>query len=283
MTRFLLTLLAAQLVALASACGSAPSGLAPDAAYRAGVQAIEANDADRAVQLFTEAGDAGHLEALRQLTRAYKHGALSASWQPDAPTLYDIRLSARRAERLERAYHRALADSVEAGVPSAILWSAIEEMGVRMYATDRDDLPPELREQHWDRVDVDAVRALYARLDAAEFDGWERVELARLGHALDDTDGAIAILDQMIADGNSSLCAYKVALLHGPFDAYSAAGLANGYDRMAECSGQPPEAGALSGVRESARNGAARSVEVLDSLETLGLFERYPHLAAATP
>ncbi len=278
MTRVLIVL---GWMALAAACGPAPSGLAPEAAYQAGVRAVEARDTDRALGLFAEAAEVGHLDALRQLTRAYAHGSLSASGQPGAPTVF-LDPSPRRAERLERAYQRALSDSVEVGNPRATLWAAVEAMGLRMHAPTRADLPPEIRERYWDRVDVGAVRALYARLDGADFSGWDRTELARLGLALGDTTGALAVLDRAIAEGDTGACVHKVLALHGPPDYHTAAGLAAHLDQMAAC--DPALFADGSGLVDTIRQSETpRSAEMIDSLATLGLFDRYPALAASTP
>ena len=279
MTRVLVLVLATSVLGLAGACSQA-SGLAPEDAYAAAGDAIRAGEAEQAVSLLDEAARAGHLGALRSLAHAYDTGGLSVGLHGPSDVLVIAR-SDRRAHRYRTAYDLALADSVRAGRPDALLHAAVEMLGVRMVVTRREDLPAEIRARYWDAVDLDSVRALYGRIDGAALNGPGVLLLAQLGQALGDTTAAMRLYDRAVADGDPGACIYKVQAEHGAPDLFSAAGLAAHADQMAACAEHWPQPGYLDGVRRSARNGAARSAEVLDSLETLGLFRRYPHLVEA--
>ncbi len=277
MTRFLLGLLCAQLVALAVASGVEPSGLTPEAAYVAGSQAVDAGEVDRALHLLDEAASAGHLGALRRLIGAYDHGSLRASDRAGAEWV-QVRRSERRADRYRAAYQRFMGDAVRAGDPDAIRQASEEVLGIRLHVADREQLPEPMRE-HWDAADLDSAQVLY-RL-AAEAPGQPQTDLALIARALGDDEAFHRHLNQAIAGDESGACVYKVDAEHGPPDYDSAAGLAARYDRMVAChpANAPDGPGSLDGFRQSAASGSARSAEVLDSLEALGLFERYPQLA----
>ena len=277
MTRFLLTLLTAQLVALAVACGVEPSGLSPDAAYAAGVAAIEAGDADRALALLDEAAGAGHLDAHRKLIGAYEHGSLRASGRAGADWL-PVHSSEHRAERYQSTYARFMGDAVRAGDPDAIRQATKDVLGLRLSVTDREQLPEPIRGL-WDDVDLDSARALYRLV--ADVPSASQIDLAVIARALGDDAAFHRHLDRAIAGGEPEACVYKVQARYGPPDFRSAAGLKANYDRMADChpANEPRGSGFLDNIRQSAARGSARSAEVLDSLEALGLYERYPQLA----
>lgn len=283
MTRFLLTLLCAQLAALAVSCDGPPSGLSTTEAYNAARQAARDGDMDLATDLLAEAADGGHLDALNSLARGYKDGVLFVGMVTPNQVI-SIRPSQRRAARYRRAYDRALADSVRAGHPRALLLAAAELMGPRMAVEKREDLPAEIRERYWDAVDMDSVRTLYGQVDSADLYGMDLLAFAQLGGALGDTTVMMTLYDRAVAEGASGACIYKIQALYGPTDFHSAAGLADHFDRMIACDPALLAEGSssLAHIRQSAASGVARSAEMLDSLKTLGLFERYPYLAASS-
>ena len=277
MTRFLFGLISAQLVVLAVAWAVEPSGLPPQDAYDAGTEAIESGDTRRALALLDQAASAGHLDALRRLTEAYEHGTLRANVGAGALSL-SVAPSERRTEHYRAAYRRFMGDAVRAGDPDAIRQAVREVLGVRLYVADRDRLPAPMRE-HWDATDLDSARALYRQV--AGTPGTSQLDLAMLARALDRGRAFERHLDRAIAGGEAGACVYKVEARHGPADLDSAAGLAAHYDRMVACHPDhaPDGPGSLLGLRQSAARGSERSAEVLDSLEAMGLFDRYPQLA----
>ena len=277
MTRFLLLLLSAQLAALAVATAAEPSELHPQDAYDAGIEAIEAGDARRALALLGQAADAGHLDALRRLEEAYGGGTLRADVRAGAASV-PVRPSERRAERVRSAYARFMSDAVRAGDAEATRHAIREVLGVRLLTSNRARLPPPMRE-HWDATDLDSVRALYRVV--AEAPGASQTSLALIARALGDGPAFERHLDRAIAGGEPHACVYRVEAQYGPPDYDTAAGLAADVDRMVAChpANAPDGPGLLDGFRQSAARGSERSAEMLDSLQALGLFERYPQLA----
>lgn len=241
MTRFLLSLLAAQLIALAVSCDSPTSGLSAAQAYDAARQANQDGDYDRAIDLLKESAKGGHLDALAHLANGYGKGqVLIGSVRPDQ--VIPIRVSPFRAQRYQRAYERALADSMQAGHSRAFLHAATLVMGVRIAAIRRDDMPVRHRE-HWDAVDIDSAKALYGRIDPAELHGQDLAMLPILGQALGDTTVLMTMYERAVADGDPGACIYKIIAEHGQPDMSTTAGLAAYDARMAECADAFPEAG----------------------------------------
>ena len=281
MTRFLLFVLAGHLVALAVACGSGSPRLSPEAAYLAGVEAIRQDDADLAVVRFRQAAAGGHLVAARQLAAAYEHGSINASFDPGSEMAM-LEASPRRAARHRRVYERLLADSVRAGDTQSMLFAATEMLGMRMYVPDRDDFPEEIRASHYDAVDMDSVRALYDRIGDADLPVLRRLDMGWIARALGDTTGAIRHFERAAEDDPTVACIYTIQVRYGPSDLSTAAGLADHFDHTADCdpTGRLIEGGAsaIANIQASADGGAERSRVVLDSLHTLGVFERHPAL-----
>ena len=262
-----------------AACGPAPSGLVPDAAYQAATEAVDAGDLDRALHLLDEAGEAGHLESLRRLTHAYRSGELRLRDLGGSTVLY-LDPPERRQARYQAVYDRTLASAIDAGDVGATVQAAKERLGLRWAQPDRSQLPVELHDR-WDAADLDSARALRDRIDAASLVGRERLDLAHLNLAVGDSAAALALYDQAIADGDPDGCVLKVFTVHGVYDPSSASGIAAYLDQMAACAPDVWAEGTTrpDGLRATARS--ARSAEVLDSLATLGVFDRYPALATS--
>ena len=269
-------LLLASLVLGLAAC-SQPSGLAPDAAYDLATELARAGDTDRALALVEEAAAGGHLVALRRLAHGYRHGIVFLG-PDDAPGRIEVGRTPRAERRVQRAYERALADSLRAGSDQARLFVASGLMGGWMILTDTTGLPDGARAS-WriPQSEVDSARALYRQIADGDL---PPLELAPLARAVGDEPAYRRHLAQAIARGERDGCVLDVLAEHGQPDVRSAGGLSLFIDRLTACDPREPWGDEmLANIRQSAEDGSARAAGTLDSLRALGLAERYPHLA----
>lgn len=269
----------AALAALLTTC-SPHADLGPDEALRAAHDALGADDAGRALALYGVAADAGRLDALATVAEVRRRGYfnVSAGWPAPAATRHlPVWSWPGQAALAERAYAAALRDSARAGHPDALARVA-----------DR------LLDRTWDgeawrdptAADRDSARAIYRRLDA---EGADPLRLYSLAWALGDEAGKRRHLEAADAAGHPQACVF-LFYLEGGRDLATPEGLAGYLDHLHACPG--PGGAGPTAAREDVRAivaqveaGNAAAADLLDGVRTLGVFERYPHLAppAARP
>ncbi len=277
MTRFLL----AALAALVAGCGAAPSGLSPDDAFQSAMTAADSGDVRRALALLDEAAEAGHVEALAVRARAYGRGYLRTDYgrghqRGVIPSNLSLLVLPGQARAAEDDYQQALAEGARAG-DEDVLFRLADKLLDRQFA-----------EGVWREGDQDSARAVYRRLSAQ---GAAPLRLAFLAKRLDDDPAYDAHLDAAAAAGDPHACLFQMYRSHGQAEMFSARRVAASIDHVESCRAASPAArdskrlayadSTLSSLANQARRGNAEAHVVLDSLRTLGVFERHPRLAAA--
>ena len=274
MTRLALAALAAVALALAAAsCGPSPSGLSPDAAFEAALDAVEAGDVPRALALLDEAADAGHLAALEYRADSYRTGTLRTGYgQGYRRGVLDARhaflVLPGQADAAARAYRDALASAAEHDTDAR--FQLAHQLAEPTWTDGRHDSPP---------AELDSARVLYSRLRAQNADPYR---LAMLAWALRDTTERDRQMDLAARAGNSHACWFR--LWTGERRSLATvAGFSDYVDDAEACAidaeAADPVADGLRALVEQSRAGNGASVALLDSLRADGLFDRHPRLA----
>ena len=262
-------------LALLAACAPRPSGLSPDAAFRASLQATERGDVPQALALLREAADAGHLDALALRAQATRRGYLRTGYGQGyrkgvLPANHAFLVLPGEPEEAERAYRRALHAAAASDDPDALFTAAFA-----------------LTESQWTGSEWtvsatarDSARTIYRRLVAA---GADPGRLAALAWTLDDHAAHRRHLDDAVQAGDGQACWRRLWTEKRPLA--TAAGFADFVDDAEACPPPPPgpdpvadDVRALAG---HARSGNAAAVALLDSVRQSGVFERHPRLAEA--
>ncbi len=277
MRRTLVAALAGAALVLAAGCGPPPSGLSPDAAYRASLEAVGQGDVPRALALLGEAAEAGHLDALEYRARSYRRGELRTDWyrgwQPGKiEASHPFLVLPGQAEAAHADYRRALEVASDAGDHDALFRFAAM-----------------LHEQSWHsdtRAPArDSARAVYRRLVGL---GADPLRLAYLAHNLDLRDDHRGHLQRAVQAGDPSACLQLAYATHNR--AFSARTVSQQIDAFEDCrrlAQHNPRPGVefdqagqtLRALAAQVRRGNHDARVVLDSLRADGVFSRHPRLA----
>ena len=256
------------------ACGSG-ADLAPGDAPLAARAAVEAGDAERALDLYGVAADAGDLGALRAVAEARRRGHLTRR-SPAGAVHLAVQSAPGEADRAERTYRAALADSARAGSADALLTVALDLVGgpTLVNGEVQGETPAAAR---------DSAAAIYRRIASADV---PRLPLALLAQAVGDPAGYAHHVDEAVRAGEPGACTVQVWHVGAPRDLTTPEGLAAHVDALEGCPG--PDGAGPAQAREDVRRvvaatagGDAEAVAFLAGLRATGLFERHPHLAPA--
>ena len=236
--------------------------------------ALDADDAGRALALLQVAADAGRLDALATLAEVRSRGYfnLSDGDQPATQHL-PVRNWPGQAALAERAYASALRDSARAGHPDALARVAGRLLN-RSWDGDAWREPT--------AADRDSARAIYRRLDA---EGYDPIRLYSLAFALDDEAAKLRHLRDADAAGHPQACVF-LYWAAGSRDVSTPEGFASYLDHLHACPG-PGGAGPAAAAKDiqalvaQVDAGNAAAADLLAGIWETGVFERYPDLAPA--
>ena len=265
--------LAAALAALVAGCASPDR--TPAEAHAAARDALDAGDADRALALFREAADGGHLGALQTVADARTRGHLTVPRRPGrAGGPAPVRSFPGQAAWARRAYQTALTDSARVGSPNALLMMAHDLTGPLKTSGGRTRA--EMTE-----ADREAAAAIYRGIVHADV---PRLSLATLARKLGDGRAYRQHVEEAVAAGEPHACAFKVWMTGDAPDASTPAGFAVYLDRAEACpraaDGSDPAADGVRALAGQVAGGNAAAVDFLDGLRAEGAFRRHPRLGA---
>ena len=252
----------------------------PAESYEAAGRAIDAGDARAAVIQLRRAAAGGHIWALQDLAQGLQRGYLVSRGPMDQPGMTQSHLAihgwpGEAALRL-RQYESALQRGVAAGDADAALTVASRLLYPSSDGSRWQDPTP---------ADRDSAAALLVTVADG---GDERAMIQLASMAGIRTPDGRAWLDRAVAAGSTQACWWR-SLAETKPRSHSTASLARRLDRGRDCAGMPDGAlewarvkeQTVGALRRQASAGNADAVAILDSLQTLGVFQRHPDLADA--
>lgn len=248
-------------------CAATPTGLDLDIAYERAQQAIRAGDGETAHALLAEAAGHDHLPSLAALLMAYAdHGfAVPGAWTGTEQVTLPVRVEPARQAVTGFRFVRAISRGVRRGDPMALRYHAMD-LAAGGSAEDRAEAERIYRHLLTTDLPARELFALSLRFDAIA----DQPRLARLA----------------AAEGDPLACTFQVWLQEDdPQTTWShTAGVARYLDRVGACApDRPIPAEAVSILRDlqaQLASGAPAAAVAMDSLRTLGVFDRHPELAA---
>ncbi|MEL6614730.1 MAG: hypothetical protein AAFQ43_03280 [Bacteroidota bacterium] len=253
------------LLALSGLLAACTPSMAPEAAIEAAEAAEASGDARKALRYYRAAAEAGDLGALRTVATAYDRGYLRTSGGfpvTNLPVFVWPGQDGRWRDRYETERDRRALS----GDPSA--WMQVA-----------DDLTVWNRDET--QADRDSARAIRQRL----VDEGEPFALVRAGLETvhNDRDAGLALLRRADAAGHPQACHLLILFERGDSALVTAKQWAEEIDRLAQCPVLDPEKPSrgetvIRNLRDAVDRGDAEAQVHLDSLRTLGVFERHPRL-----
>ena len=270
MTLSRLFLLAALAVVFAG-CSSPVSD--PDAAREAAREAAANGEAREAIRHYKSAAEAGDLYALSTLATIYERGHVRGE---PGPYTAIFTLPGQGA-RWRARYERERDARARSGENEALLVVAQDLCGA--FSRNDCEAQPAL---------ADSARAIRERLAD---DGYApALFMLAFHHRQRGEDAAFdSLLARAEAVGEPEVraraCFFRVFMGEGGTDQTSAARTARHIDRTERCHAMHPDGEnrnvrLVGNLRDAARRGNANASAHLDSLRTLGVFERHPHLGS---